>query len=315
MVRTIRSARLYGPDMDVQRLRVLRAVVAGGSVRGAAATLGYTPSAVSQQLAALQREVGLPLLQRVGRGVEPTPAGRRLASAADGVFEQLARLDALAGDLREGREGALSISYFSSAASAWIPAVLATITREFPGLRLDLQLAPYVEVDSAPPDVEIGVDGAEPVRPEYVAHPLVTEPYLAVVPVGSSWAARESVELGELSGELWVDNDVARGPCRQAVLDACASAGFTPVFHIEAQDYPTAIRFVAEGVGVTVVPELGLDPLPAGVVAVPLRNPTPERSISVRVHTGVADHPAARRVVDLLEQRVARGRGRRAPTR
>ncbi|TKV60673.1 LysR family transcriptional regulator [Nakamurella flava] len=291
--------------MDVHRLRVLRAVVAAGSVHGAATTLGYTASAISQHLTALQRETGLPLVQRAGRGIEPTAAGRAVADAAAGLFHELAELDALVADLRSGRDGALSVSYFASAGSAWIPGVVAAVTRDFPRLRLDLRLLELTGPDAGAPDIEIAVDdGSGGGRPGYRCRPLVTEPYFAVVRAGSPLAGRADVDLVELRSEPWVDNDVARGPCRQALLDACTTAGFSPTFHIETQDYPTAIRFVAAGVGVTVVPRLALLDLPPGVVAVPIVNPTPRRSISVQVAESMVDNLAAVRILELLADQV-----------
>ena len=291
--------------MDVHRLRVLRAVVADGSIQGAAASLGYTPSAISQHLTALQKETGLRLLQRSGRGIEPTVAGRAVAAEAARIFERLADLESLVADLRAGRVGALSVSYFASAGAVWIPPVVATIAREFPRLRLDLRLIELLADDSGPPDVEIAVDGAESGGiAGYQVHPLLTEPYLAVVPVTSALARRAQVDLAELRDQAWVDNDVARGPCRQAVLDACSTVGFSPAFHIETQDYPTAIRFVAEGMGITVIPRLGLGTLPDSTVAVPIVNPTPQRSISVRVRDTAANHPAVIRMLELLDERV-----------
>ena len=291
--------------MDVHRLRVLRAVVADGSIQGAAASLGYTPSAISQHLTALQKETGLRLLQRSGRGIEPTEAGRAVAAEAARIFERLADLESLVADLRAGRVGALSVSYFASAGAVWIPPVVATIAREFPRLRLDLRLIELLAADSGAPDVEIAVDGAESGGiAGYQVHPLLTEPYLAVVPATSALARRAQVDLAELRDETWVDNDVARGPCRQAVLDACSTVGFSPAFHIETQDYPTAIRFVAQGMGITVIPHLGLDALPDSVVAVPIVNPTPQRSISVRVRDTAANHPATIRMLELLDERV-----------
>jgi len=291
--------------VDVHRLRVLRAVVADGSIQGAAASLGYTPSAISQHLTALQKETGLRLLQRSGRGIEPTEAGRAVAAEAARIFERLADLESLVADLRAGRVGALSVSYFASAGAVWIPPVVATIAREFPRLRLDLRLIELLGADSGPPDVEIAVDGAESGGiAGYQVHPLLTEPYLAVVPVTSALARRAQVDLAELRDQAWVDNDVARGPCRQAVLDACSTVGFSPAFHIETQDYPTAIRFVAEGMGITVIPHLGLGTLPDSTVAVPIVNPTPRRSISVRVRDTAANHPAVIRMLELLDERV-----------
>jgi len=291
--------------VDVHRLRVLRAVVADGSIQGAAASLGYTPSAISQHLTALQKETGLRLLQRSGRGIEPTVAGRAVAAEAARIFERLADLESLVADLRAGRVGALSVSYFASAGAVWIPPVVATIAREFPRLRLDLRLIELLAADSGPPDVEIAVDGSESGGiAGYQVHPLLTEPYLAVVPATSVLARRAQVDLAELRDQAWVDNDVARGPCRQGVLDACSTVGFSPAFHIETQDYPTAIRFVAEGMGITVIPRLGLGTLPKSTVAVPIVNPTPRRSISVRVRDTAANHPATIRMLELLDERV-----------
>lgn len=292
--------------VDVHRLRVLRAVVADGSVAGAAASLGYTPSAISQHLAALQRETGLALVEKAGRGISPTAAGVAVAEAAEPVFARLADLDALVTDLRAGRVGTLSVSYFGSAGAAWIPPVVAAVTREFPRLRLDLRLEELADPDDPPPDVAVVVDDARPVSTGGVrVTRLLTEPYLVVVPEASELAGRTEIELAELADRPWVDNDVARGPCRRALLTACAAAGFTPPFHVETQDYPTAMRVVAEGLGVTVVPRLGLGELPPGVVAVPLVHPTPTRTISLHVREAVAHHPAVVRVVELLTARAA----------
>ncbi|MEV6603272.1 LysR family transcriptional regulator [Kutzneria sp. NPDC051319] len=293
--------------MDIHRLRVLRAVVADGSIRGAATSLGYTPSAISQHITALQKETGLTLVQRAGRSIEPTVAGRTVAAHAARVFERLAELESVVSDLRAGRVGALSVSYFASAGAVWIPPMVATLAREFPGLRLDLRLIELVGADAGQPDIAIFVDGTEPADTRgYRVRALLTEPYFAVVPRGSALADRVEVDLVELRDEAWVDNDVARGACRQAVLDACSTVGFSPAFHIETQDYPTAIKFVAEGMGITVIPRLGLGALPESTVAVPIVNPTPRRSISVRVRDAVADHPAAVRLLDLLDAHVGR---------
>jgi len=293
--------------VDIHRLRVLRAVVADGSIRGAATNLGYTPSAISQHIAALQKETGLTLVQRSGRSIEPTVAGRTVAAHAARVFERLAELESVVSDLRAGRVGTLSVSYFASAGAVWIPPVVAAIAREFPGLRLDLRLIELVGADAGPPDVEIFVDGAESGGTKgYRVRALLTEPYLAVVPKNSALADRVQVDLAELRDEAWVDNDVARGACRQIMLDACSTAGFSPAFHIETQDYPTAIKFVAEGMGITVIPRLGLGTLPESTVAVPIVNPTPRRGISVRVRDAVVDHPAVVRLLELLENHVDR---------
>ncbi|MBD0860451.1 LysR family transcriptional regulator [Gordonia sp. zg691] len=294
--------------VDIHRLRVLRSVIGERSIGGAAAALGYTPSAVSQHIAALQRETGLVLVERDGRGIVATEAGTILATESESVFEQLARVDGLISELRDGRLGQLRINYFASAGATWIPPIVATISREFPGLRLDLRLIELMGPSATSPDVEIYVEDTG--RPSvdvggFVSRPLTTDPYHAVVPTDSKWATRDQVTLRELSGVPWVDNDVARGPCRQALLDACTAVGFAPDFSIETQDYPTAIRFVAAGVGLTVVPRLALLDLPPGVAAVPIVNPTPARSIRVRIRQAAIELTPVQRVLDLLETAVA----------
>lgn len=292
--------------IDVNRLRVFRAVVAEGSVVRAAANLGYTPSAVSQHVSALQRETGLTLVERRGRGIVPTSVGRLLAAESDGVLERLARLEALTGDLRAGRVGSLLVSHFTSAGSTWIPPVVAALTREFPSLRLDLRLTELLPETGDRPDVEIFVEGAASSPLDgYDVEPLLTEPYLAVVPADHPLAGSGQVTLAGLRDEAWVDNDVARGPCRQLLLEACAAAGFTPGFHIETQDYPTAIAFVAAGAGITVLPRLGLGTPPPGVTALALVDPTPTRSILVRSRQSLRENPAVRRLLELLRERVA----------
>jgi DNA-binding transcriptional LysR family regulator len=292
--------------LDPHRLRVFEAVVASASVSQAAVNLGYTPSAISQHLTALQRETGLRLIERNGRGIEPTATGRLLAAEAAAVLERLAALDSVVADLREGRVGSLSIRYFASAGAAWIPPVVATLSREFPDLRVDLRLAELGDEPQSPPDVEIFVDDvtSSAVR-GYDVYPLLEEPYLAVLPTDHPLATRDSIALRDLADEPWVDNDFSRGACRQIVLDACASVGLSPGFHVETHDYPTAISFVAAGVGITVLPRLGLGALlPPGVAVVPVVDPTPVRRIAVRVRASLRENPAARRIVELLRDRV-----------
>ncbi|MBB5789310.1 LysR family transcriptional regulator [Jiangella mangrovi] len=289
--------------LDVPRLRLLRAVVATGSVRAGAEALGYTPSAVSQQLAALQRETGLRLFDRVGRGIEPTAAGRTLAAEAEPLFEAISRLEGLVGDLRAGRVGSLSIGYFASAGAAWLPPVIAALHAQFPELRLDLRMTEVKVPDSYEPDVDIFVQ-----RPEWTpppgaeVHHLVDDPYLAVVRTDDPLARRGEVALAELAGRRWIDNDLNDGACRRVLLQACAEAGFSPEFAVETHDYHTAIPFVATGIGLTVVPELGIRDLPPGVMTVRIVGPAPVRRIFVAVRKSAAQHPAALRAVDLLRE-------------
>jgi DNA-binding transcriptional LysR family regulator len=285
--------------LDIPRLRLLRAVVATGSVRASAATLGYTPSAVSQQLAALQRETGLRLFERVGRGIEPTAAAQTLAAEAESVFEALSRVEGIVGDLRAGRVGSLSIGYFGSAGGTWLPPVVAALRAEFPDLRLDLRLTEVARGDT---DIDIFVEtpGTEHSARVHVRR-LADDPYLAVVRDDDPLARLTEVPLTDLAGRPWIDNDLSNGACRQVLLTACAEAGFSPGFTVETHDYQTAIPFVATGIGITLMPQLAIGNLPKGLTAVPVVAPTPVRHISVAVKKSIVDHPAARRTVEILQ--------------
>ncbi|WP_353647708.1 LysR family transcriptional regulator [Nakamurella sp. A5-74] len=296
--------------LDTHRLRVFRAVVAAGSVGGAATALGYTPSAVSQHLTALQKQTGLTLVERSGRGIVTTAIGRRFAEESDRVLRELTGLQSVADDLRAGRVGRLTLRYIASAGTAWVPPVVATLAREFPDLRLSLRLVELAQDHPTEPDLEVFVeDPALPAAAESRTSPaieLVDEPYRVVVHRTHPFALRDRVPLTELQHEDWVDNDVVRGPCRTIVLNACAAAGFAPDFRLEAHDYPSAIAFVAAGVGITVLPDLGCRSLPADVVAIPLQDPSPRRRVMLSVRPAVVDHPAVRRARELLVQQAHR---------
>ncbi len=276
--------------LDLHRLRIFRSVVASGSVQAAAANLGYTPSAVSQHVTALQRETGLTLLERAGRGLRPTAAGLALATEADQVLARMGTAEALIADLRSGRTGSLSIGYLASVGATWLPTVVHRLGQEFPGLRLDLRLS-----DTAPdnPDrrsdlhIVVATEAFDP-GAGFVAHHLIDDPYVAVLTGHHPGAGRAAIDLAELAGERWIDNDFARGWCRQNLINACAAAGFSPQFHVETHDYRAAIAFVAAGVGITVLPALGAVHPPAGVSVVPVTRPTPVRSIHAVLRESVA---------------------------
>lgn len=303
--------------IDVHRLRVFRAVVASGSIQAAATNLGYTPSAVSQHVTALQRETGLTLISRSGRGIAPTPAGLELAAMADGVIDQLGELETRVRDLRDGRTGVLRMVYFESVGQNWMPIVARELSRRFPAVRLDLVLdeeAP-TRVDSSV-DLQVVVDdeGYEPPT-GLLRVPLVTEPYVAVLPTDHPMAGVPEIELAKLAGETWIDNERASGRCRMRLLRACAAAGISPTFRVQTQDHMTAIAFVAASVGVTVVPRLCTKGLREGAVAVPVHNPTPTRTVTALVNRSVEHTGPVELALETLRRCAAEevGRGTAAP--
>ncbi len=291
--------------IDVHRLRILRSVVTTGSVHRAAALLGYSPSALSQHLTALSRETGLTLVERAGRGIQPTDAGRRLAAEAADVLGAINRIDGVVEELRSGRSGRLALRYFASVGARWVPAVTATLLREFPELALELRHAELREVGrSVLPDLDITVEVLHPAPPVgYTALRLLQDPYLVVLERSHRLAGHDQVRMEELAPEAWVDNDLPDAPCRQVPIDACTAAGYAPRFAVETHDFATALAFVRQGLGITVLPRLACHELPDELVAVPLIDPTPVRAIQVLIKEGTAGTPPMRRAVELLRRR------------
>jgi DNA-binding transcriptional LysR family regulator len=283
--------------LDVRRMQVLRAVVTSGSITAAATNLGYTPSAISQQISVLEREAGLPLLEKVGRGVQPTAAGKLLTDHAGVIADNLADAERELADLREGRTGRLRVRYFYTAGAALVPHAVAEFRKLHPDVQLDLAnvepLDPIHEAEGGRSDVSIVVvaDGkTPPLRGIQLVH-LLDDPYSAVLPDGHPLADKDVLNLSDLAGEPWVDNEyyaASSWTCRQILLDACASAGFSPRFSVQCNDYQTAQGFVAAGLGISMIPRLGLGTVVPGIVIRPVRHPEPVR----RIYAAVADYTA-----------------------
>ena len=292
--------------LDVRRLQVLRAVVTSGSVTAAATNLGYTPSAVSQQIAALERQAGLPLLERVGRGVRPTAAGRLLTEHAAIIGQHVAEAETALADLRAGRTGRLVIRYFATAGAALVPPALAKLRAAYPRVQVDLKLVDpgeqLAEVERGDADLVITVSPRQQPKDGIQLVHLLDDPYDAVLPKGHRLAAKRVLDLAELADEPWVNNELSAGPCLERMLEACASAGFTPNFVVESDDYATAQGFVAAGLGVTLIPRLGLGQRHPGVVVRRVRNPEPVRSIHAAVRESSLAQPALAGLLDALRE-------------
>ncbi|GAA1949509.1 LysR family transcriptional regulator [Agromyces allii] len=303
--------------VDPHRLSVFRAVVQTGSINQAAARLGYTASAVSQHVSALQRETGLTLVERRGRGIVATAAGVAVADRAGRVLDHLADFDGVVDDLRTGRTGTIRIGTFSSANRAWMPQVVAALALEFPQLRLELTMIELRGQLTGDPDLELYV--AESVRGDrdpaaaegsgdaYDLEDLRVEGYVVVVNTTHPLASQPDVALAELADDAWIDNDHSRGPCREIVMSAAARAGFAPRFRIQAPDYASAFDYVQHGVGVTVLPRLGAIALPPATVMIPIRDAAARRRIMLRVKRAMRTNPAVVRASALLRAASAPG--------
>jgi DNA-binding transcriptional LysR family regulator len=299
--------------IDVQRLRVFRAVVASGSVQAAAEHLGYTPSAVSQQITALQRETGLVLFEKAGRGIAPTATAKVLAAESEDLMESLNRLGGVVDHLRDGRTGSLTIGAFSSAAQFWLPQVAKGLRREFPDLLLDLSLNELGPEPANPARRDLDIttedadsDGIE--RPGHDRHVLTEENYRVVAPRGHELLEEwdREVPMGALAGQALIDNDYHGNSCTRIIRNACRAAGFAPRYVARSEDHHTALAFVAAGVGATILPGLAVPESMAGVDSRELINPSPRRRIVVHVREGAADTPPVIRTLELLDEAVAK---------
>ncbi|MFV0126378.1 LysR family transcriptional regulator [Streptomyces sp. HMX112] len=290
--------------LDVRRMQILRAVVTSGSITAAATNLGYTPSAVSQQMAVLEKQAGLPLLERVGRGVRPTEAGRLLSKHAAVISRQVAEAETALTDLRARRTGLLSVRYFATVGATLIAPALARLRQEHPEIRVDLRMT---DPRDPLPDVTEGrADLAVVVRPRGRLHDgvhlvhLLDDPYRAVLPTGHRLAAKRVLDLTDLADEPWVRSD-GPGPCLDAVAEGCAAAGFSPNHVVESEDYTTAQGFVAAGLGISLIPAMGLANRHPGVVVRKVRGPEPIRGIHAAVRETSLSRPALRGLLAALQ--------------
>lgn len=278
-------------------MQVLRAVVSSGSVSAAATNLGYTPSAISQQLTALEKEAGTPLLEKVGRGLRPTPAGSLLAERAGKIAEVVSATEAELADIRAGRTGLLRVRFFHTAAVGLIPPAVARFRATHPEVQLDLRMQEaelFDDVVAGETDLSVIVVGetAPQRRGVRLVH-LADDPYRVVLPESHPMAGQDRVDLARLSGESWINSAVTSGDiCSVLLREAYASAGFTPHVALETDGSYSAQGFVAAGIGVALLPSLGLDVVHPGVEIRPVANPEPVRRLYAAVRETVADRPA-----------------------
>ena len=255
------SAGYDSTMMDLGRLRMLVAVAREGSVTAAAEALHYAQPSVSQQLAKLEAEVGVPLLQRMGRGIRLTEAGRLLVDRAESLLKQVeavhAELDELAG-LRTGR---VRLAAFPSALATLVPLAAARVTEQYPAIELILIEAEPPEALSAlrNNDVDIALifehgDPPQRDRRDTTMTPLLDEPLYVVSPAQRSWKGPRA-ELSTYAGTRWI---AGCERCREHLVAACGRAGFSPIVEFETDDYVAVQALVAAGLGVSLLPGLTL---------------------------------------------------------
>ncbi|WP_433045097.1 LysR family transcriptional regulator [Dactylosporangium sp. CS-033363] len=281
--------------LDVRRLRLLRDLAQHGTIAAVAAAHTYTPSAVSQQLAALEREAGVALLERTGRRVALTPAGRTLVTHAEEVLAALERASAALAAGRDGLTGPLRIGAFPTAMRTLLPPALVALSEAHPRLELSVHELDPAAVPALLRDGTLDVALVH----DYDLVPIEPDPALRTLPLLDETifvAALTGRRLGECRDEPWI----LASPgtlCHTMTVRACEAAGFSPRVRHHADDFVTVLTFVAAGQGVALIPELAATDVPAGVVLTPLDT---RRRTRLAFRAGAAEHPAVTAFADAL---------------
>jgi DNA-binding transcriptional LysR family regulator len=248
--------------LDPRRLALLSDVAATGTIAAAAARAGCTAAAASQQLAALERDVGAALLERSARSVRLTEAGRVLADHAAPVLAALTEAERATRDVAGLRAGTVRVAAFATAATGFVIPALTAFRRRHPGVELHFT---ELESDQALPRLQAGeIDLA--VTHEYTPlsrpdlrgltqRPLYREPLLLAVPRRLIPRSPDPVSLADFADTEWVAALTGTG-FQAATEMACRAAGFEPRIRVRVHSYPMVLAMVAAGFGVSLVPQL-----------------------------------------------------------
>jgi DNA-binding transcriptional LysR family regulator len=300
--------------LNVGRLRVLSEVARRGSFSAAADALSYTQSAVSQQIASLEAETGVTLLERHPRGVRPTAAGKRLVEHTEGILAQLQAAEAELAAIAGLRGGQLRMASFPTAGATLMPLAIANFRARYPEVELMLaegepeEIAPRLsagELDLALLFEFAGTQRRGRPRAEgFKRVHLLKDPMYLALPCAHRLARKSAVRLQDLSEESWVQTSRASA-CARYVVRSCHAAGFEPRVSFESDDYQTVQGLVAAGVGVALIPELALSGAREDIVIRSLSPRPPVREVLASVPNGARLAPAAPAMLEALEAAAA----------
>lgn len=287
---------------------MLRALADHGTVTAAGEALHLTPSAVSQQLAALESETGQDLLRRRGRRVSLTPAGELLVKHANAVAAELERAQASLASFASGAMGRVELASFASAITQVVAPTIRALRLLTPDITVVVRDAEghasvRLLLDG---EIDLAITEAHRLAPRtddqrLYMFPLYTEPFDVVLPKNHRLSSWDDVPLDELAGEDWIA-PLPGNPCRDAVEAIGAGARITHT----SDDFRAILSLVGAGAGVALVPRNALTEIP-GAVAVPVRGTAPQRRVFAAVRRGSEGHPLIKTVLGALLTQVARG--------
>src|SRR3954468_16518282 len=292
--------------LDVRRLRVLREVIARGSFSAAPESLHLSQSAVSQQIAVLEREVGIPLLERTSDGPKLTAAGEALMDHGDAVIGRLEEAEREIAQIAGLEGGRLRLSSFPTASATLMTRALSLFRQRFP--RVELEFTEAETEDAFPAlkrgDFDLAVIFDYPAFPldfsrDVEAEMIYEEPMRVALPPGHPLAAAKSVRIEDLAGEVWLCGAMPSS-CRFQVINLCREAGFEPRITFQSEDYEVIKGFVAGGLGVSILPELAGEH--RGMVLRPIRGQKPIRRLWAVTRETDARSPAVEEMLGVLRE-------------
>ncbi|MFB6814095.1 LysR substrate-binding domain-containing protein [Streptomyces sp. NPDC056347] len=294
-------------EWDVKKLRILRTLRDRGTVTATAQALMMTPSAVSQQLSGLSRQLGVELLEAQGRRVRLTDAAHLVLRHAEAVFAQLERADAeLTGYLR-GEAGEVRIAAFSTAVPALVvPAIQRLRAEPRPGPHVRVREAEagqaYELLAAGDADLALSLAAHAPAAhdPRFAVLPLLADPLDVALPARHRLAAAPALRLADLAGDPWIYG--GSGPWSQITTAACEAAGFVPEQAHSASGWTAILAMVEAGMGVALIPRMASAERRDrdGVVLRALDADQPRRHVVAAVRQGAEEGPAVARVLTAL---------------
>jgi DNA-binding transcriptional LysR family regulator len=305
--------------LDVKQLRVLKAVAEQGSFSAAAEALSYTQPAISQQVAALEKQAGTTLVDRTSRGVRLTEAGRALVEHAEVVLARLAAAEAELEAIAGVRGGRVRLSSFPTAGASLLPPAVALFTERHPEVELTFverepdeaaQMLRAAELEVALVFEYNGIEESEFDRlyDGIERHRLLDDPLHLALPQGHPLASKPRLRLQDLAKDTWIQETGTHSFCGSLHLSACASAGFQPKIGFQSDDYNVVQGLIAAGVGISLLPSLSLTNVRDDIVIRSLGPNAPARRISAATLAGRYRSPATEEMLGILEEVAARFR-------
>lgn len=293
--------------IDLRKLRLLRELDRRGTVAATAAAMHLTPSAVSQQLAGLSRELGVPLLERRGRGVVLTGQARLVLTHADAVQQQLEMARSALASWSEGTVGEVRIGSLATGIAALVAPAMARLRNERPDLVVKTTECDGDEalamLDAGELDLIIASDflGAPP-RSDARYHriDLVVDVMDAVLPAGHPLADPNGVSLADLAGEVWVGAEPGDS-CSHITAGVCSAAGFVPDTRHHCKEWDAVAALVAAGAGVALIPRLAYPLRQKNLEICPVVGQPASRVLFALVGAGSQVDPGTSAVLDMLQ--------------